>query len=75
MAHVHNLDIQEAEIRRMGARSQPKQRVHETLSPKYPSQKRAGGVAQGVGPEFKPSTEKKKIYSKGHLRSGWVVRW
>jgi hypothetical protein len=28
---------------------------------KNPSQKkRAGGVAQGVGPEFKPSTAKKK---------------
>jgi hypothetical protein len=25
---------------------------------KYPAQKRAGVVAQGVGPEFKPSTAK-----------------
>jgi hypothetical protein len=25
-----------------------------------PSQKRAGGVAQGVGPEFKPQYRKKK---------------
>jgi hypothetical protein len=38
----------------------PGQRVHKTLSWKNPSQKRAGGVAQGVGPEFKPSTQKKK---------------
>jgi hypothetical protein len=27
---------------------------------KNPSQKRAGGVAQGVGPEFKPQYCKKK---------------
>jgi hypothetical protein len=33
--------------------SQPRQTVHKTLSQKNPSQKRAGGVAQGVGPEFK----------------------
>jgi hypothetical protein len=28
--------------------------VCKTLSQKYPSQKRAGGIAQGVGPELKP---------------------
>jgi hypothetical protein len=28
--------------------------VHKTLSRKIPSQKRAGGVAQGEDPEFKP---------------------
>jgi hypothetical protein len=28
--------------------------IQETLSQKNPSQKRAGRVAQGVGPEFKP---------------------
>jgi hypothetical protein len=33
--------------------------VHETLSQKSPSQKRAGGVAQG-GPEFKPQNHQKK---------------
>jgi hypothetical protein len=30
--------------------NQPRQIVHETLPQKNPSQKRAGGVAQGVGP-------------------------
>jgi hypothetical protein len=34
--------------------------VSETLSQQNPSQKRAGGVAQGVGPEFKPQYHKKK---------------
>jgi hypothetical protein len=34
--------------------SHPGQIVLETLCRKNPSQKRAGGVAQGVGPEFKP---------------------
>jgi hypothetical protein len=54
------LVTQEAEIRRITVRNQPRQIDHETLSRKNSSQKRAGGVAQGVGPEFKPSTAKKK---------------
>jgi hypothetical protein len=40
--------------------SQPGQIVLETLSGKISSQKRAGGVAEGVGLEFNPSTGKKK---------------
>jgi hypothetical protein len=44
--------------------SQPRQIVHKTLSRKNPSQKRAGGVAQGVGPEFKPQYQKKKKKEK-----------
>jgi hypothetical protein len=42
------------EIRRITVRNQPGQIVLEPLSRKYQSQKRAGGVAQGLGPEFKP---------------------
>jgi hypothetical protein len=38
----------EAEIRRITVGSQPGQIVRETLSQKNPSQKRAGGMAQGV---------------------------
>jgi hypothetical protein len=42
--------------------SKPRQTVCKTLSQKKkPSQKRAGGVAQGVGPEFKPQYHKKNI--------------
>jgi hypothetical protein len=48
------LVTQEAEIRRIMVQSQPGQIVLETLSRKNQSQKRAGGVAEGVGPEFKP---------------------
>jgi hypothetical protein len=55
------LGTQEAEIRRTAVRSQPRQIVHETLSRKNPSQKRTGGVAQGIGPEFKPQYQKQKI--------------
>jgi hypothetical protein len=47
------LATQEAEIRSIVVPSQPWQIVQETLSRKNPTQKRAGGVAQGVGPEFK----------------------
>jgi hypothetical protein len=45
-------------------RGEPRQIVCKTLSTKKkkknPLQKRAGGVAQGIGPEFKPSTTKTK---------------
>jgi hypothetical protein len=54
------LDTQEKEIRRITIRSQLGQIVHETLSLKNPSEKRAGGVAQGEGSEFKPTYCKKK---------------
>jgi hypothetical protein len=53
------LATQEAEIRRIVVRSQPGQIVCETLSRKKLSRKRAGGVAQGVNPEFKPQYCKK----------------
>jgi hypothetical protein len=51
------LATQEAEIRRIVVQSQPWQIVHKTLSQKKKKnhyKKRAGGEAQGVGPEFKP---------------------
>jgi hypothetical protein len=53
--------IQEAEIKRIMVQSQPGQIVHETLcqKKKKPSQKRASGVAQGVGPEFKAQYHQK----------------
>jgi hypothetical protein len=54
------LATQEAGIRRIVVRSQPRQTVHETLSRKDLSQKRAGRVAQGVDPEFKSQHHKKK---------------
>jgi hypothetical protein len=47
------LATQEAEIRRIEVQSQSRLIVCYTLSRKYPSQKRVGGVIQGVGPEFK----------------------
>jgi hypothetical protein len=50
------LAIQEAEIRRIKAQSQPRQTVCET--------QRAGGVAQGVGPEFKSQYHPKKKKKK-----------
>jgi hypothetical protein len=54
------LATQEAEIRRMVVQSQPGQIVHKTLSQKTLHKKRAGGVALGEGPEFKPQYYKKK---------------
>jgi hypothetical protein len=54
------LATQEAEIRRIVVQSHLGQTVHKTLSQKKPSQKRAGGVPQGVGLEFKPQYRKEK---------------
>jgi hypothetical protein len=54
------LATQEAKIRRITVQSQPRQIVCKTLSQKNPSRKRAGGVAQGIGPEFKPQHCKNK---------------
>jgi hypothetical protein len=59
MAHTCNSSY--SEIRRIAIQRQPGQIVCKTLSQKYPSQERAGGVFQGVGPEFKPQYCKKKI--------------
>jgi hypothetical protein len=47
------LATQVEEIRRILFQSQLGQIIRETLSQKHPSQKRAGGVAQGADPEFK----------------------
>jgi hypothetical protein len=51
-----------AEIRRITVQNQPRQIVpRDPIISKNPSQKnRAGGVAQGEGPEFKPQYQKKK---------------
>jgi hypothetical protein len=48
------LATQAAEIRRIEVRSQPGPIVSKTLSRKTLHKKRAGRVAQGEGPEFKP---------------------
>jgi hypothetical protein len=66
------LATQEAEIRRVEVQSQPGQIVQETLSYKNTSQKRAGGVAQGVGPEFKPQYCIKKKRKKENGTGGAV---
>jgi hypothetical protein len=42
------LATQEAEIRRIAVEGQPRQIDHETLSQKYPAQKRADRVSQMV---------------------------
>jgi hypothetical protein len=75
------LATQEAEIRRIVIQSHPGEIVHETLSRKNPSQKNgAGGVAQGVDPEFKPQYWKKKLlmphiqYSLSHNAVVCMVR-
>jgi hypothetical protein len=55
------LATQETELRRIVIQSQSQKIVHETLSWKNLSLKRAGGVAQSVGPDFKPQYHKQCI--------------
>jgi hypothetical protein len=52
--------IQEAEVRRIMVQSQPEKQFSRPYLKKTHPKKRAGGVAQGVGPEFKPQYRKKK---------------
>jgi hypothetical protein len=54
------LATQETEIGRIAIRSQSRKIVCKTISQKNLSQKRTGGVAQGVDPEFKPQYHKKR---------------
>jgi hypothetical protein len=54
--------------------SQPWQIVLETVFQKNPSQKRAGGVAQGVGPEFKHqynNNKSKQLNKKRLTNCNW----
>jgi hypothetical protein len=54
------LATQEVEIRRIMVQSQPRKIVPRDPISKNPFIKRAGGVAQGIGPEFKPQYSKNK---------------
>jgi hypothetical protein len=78
------LATQGTKIRRTAVRSQPGQIIFNTLSQKKkknPSQKRAGEVAQGVGPEFKTqsTTATKKLVPQLGFKPrifhlfGWTV--
>jgi hypothetical protein len=64
VAHPVILATQEAEIRRITVQSQSQQNSsQDPILKKTHPKKRAGRVAQGVGPEFKssnPSTTKEK---------------
>jgi hypothetical protein len=52
--------------------SQPRHIVQETLSWRKPSQKRAGRVAQGEGPEFKPQYRKKQTNKQKPRKTIWL---
>jgi hypothetical protein len=63
------LATQEAEIKRIAIWSQPGQIICDTLSRKNSIQKRAGGAAKGICPEFKPQ------YCKKKKKPRYLVRW
>jgi hypothetical protein len=54
------LATQEAEMRKISVCTQLGQILCKTLSRKNPSQKRSGGMAERVGPEFKPQCHKRQ---------------
>jgi hypothetical protein len=54
------LATQEAEIRRIEVQTQPRQKLERPYLRKTLHKKWSSGVAQGVGPEFKPQSRKKK---------------
>jgi hypothetical protein len=58
------LATQEAEIRRIVVWSQPQANSSWDPISKNPSQNRAGGVAQGVGPKLNPVPRKEKKKKK-----------
>jgi hypothetical protein len=68
------LATHEAEIRRIVVQSQPRQIVCEILSRKNPQKKRAGGMTQSVGPEFKPLQQKKET-SLTYSSLGRSIQW
>jgi hypothetical protein len=51
--------------------TQSQQIVHKTLSQKTFHKNRAGGMAQGEGPEFKPQYHKKKKTNCCLQVNGW----
>jgi hypothetical protein len=59
------LATQEAKIKRITVQTQIRQIVPKTLYQKTHHNKRAGGVVQGEGPEFKPQQCKKKERKEG----------
>jgi hypothetical protein len=62
------LATQEAEIRRITVQSQPGQIILQTLSQKYPTQNRTGGVAQAV--ESLPSKYNALVQTKNPQDKG-----
>jgi hypothetical protein len=61
---------EKAEIMRIVVQSQPQDNSSQEPILKIPNTKRAGGVAQGVGPEFKSEYQKKKKERKKEGEKG-----
>jgi hypothetical protein len=69
MAHTCSPTYSGGRDQEDGSWKPPKQIVHETLSLKTLHKNRIGGVAQGVSPQYKPSTaKKKKVKNKSNGR-------
>jgi hypothetical protein len=54
MAHTSNLSFSKGRDQEDGGLKPAWTNSSQDYLKKYPSQKRAGGLAQGVGPEFRP---------------------
>jgi hypothetical protein len=66
----------EAEIRKNMVQSQPRHTVPATpCLEKTLHKKRSGGVAEGVGPEFKPETHQKKKKKEAVFNNHNCFNW
>jgi hypothetical protein len=64
VAHAYNPSYSGGRAQENCGSKPSRQIVQETLSQKYPTPKRIGGVAQSVGPEFKPQYPKQNTRGK-----------
>jgi hypothetical protein len=71
--HSSNTSIQEAEAGGWRFKDSPGKQLQERVEVGNPSQQRAGGAAQGAGPEFKAQYQKKKK-KKIPDNLGYIVR-
>jgi hypothetical protein len=69
VAHTYNPSYSGGRNQETEVRSQPGIIIHKILSQISLSQKRAGRVAQGIGPEFKPQSTHTHTHTHTHTNS------
>jgi hypothetical protein len=70
MVHTYNPSYSGGRDQDCGSKLAWANSLPDPILKKNPSQKRAGGVAQGEGPEFKPQSAKRKRKRKEIIMDG-----